>query len=56
MLCFALWIQVSFGAILLSDVLSSLMLSLDNSLDSHAKILSLLVGVVKYLKSSWNGK
>ena len=53
---FALWIKVSFGARLLSDVLRGLMLYPYNTFNFHATILSLPVGVVKDLRNGWNAK
>ena len=47
---FALRIKVNLRARLLSDVTGGLMLSSDNPLDFHAKILSLPVGAVKDLR------
>ena len=54
---FELWVQVSFGARLLSDAVCSLILTTDKTLDFHAKILTLPpVGIVENLKSGWNIK
>ena len=50
---FVLWIKVGFESRLSSDIAGVLMLSSDNTLDFHAKILSQPVSVVKDLKSGW---
>lgn len=48
------WLKVSFGARRLSDVCDGLLFSSNSPLGGHAKVLSLLVDVVKYLKTGGN--
>ena len=48
--------KTEFQSKLLSNAVGGLMFSSTNPLDLHTKILSLLIGVVKDLKSSLNTK
>ena len=53
---FVLSLSVRFGARILPGVLGSLKLYSDNPLDFHARIPSLLIRIVKKLKSGWSNK